>query len=139
MNPTILATPIFYINFQKGGPISDSSLCTTTPGAYEYCRVYSKYRNILVAKYVSNVGAGVFTSSTLSVPTTKEPNTGSDYNLMVYVKQPTDTQYIFSSIFTRADPSLLIPSTTILNVYPDRMTSTNYETYTSNIILSFKL
>ena len=69
----VLAYPTFYINFQKGGPFPDDSLCTQPSNTFEFCRIYSKYRNIMVARYLSNaVLTGSFTSTSVTLPKAKE-------------------------------------------------------------------
>lgn len=78
MNVNLGATttnpPIFYINFQKGGPVPDATLCTnppSPPAIYDYCRIYSKYRNIMVVKYINNVASASFTSAGALLPRAK--------------------------------------------------------------------
>jgi hypothetical protein len=68
----VLAYPTFYVNFQKGGPMPDDSLCTQPSNTFEFCRIYSKYRNIMVARYLSNtVYTGSFTSTSVTLPRAK--------------------------------------------------------------------
>lgn len=72
---SVLAYPTFYVNFQKGGPKPDDSLCTQPAGVFEFCRIYSKHRNIMVAKYLSNtVSTGSFQSISVTLPLVKEFN-----------------------------------------------------------------
>jgi hypothetical protein len=59
--------------------------------------------------------------------------------MILYVKDAANTQYTFKNVVSRVDPSLLVPSTTTLSVYPDRITSNDYTTFTSNLVLSFYL
>lgn len=59
--------------------------------------------------------------------------------MIVWVKNNVDNAYSWGQVKTRSDPTLLKPSTTVFSVMPDRITSNNYETFTSNLILSFKL
>lgn len=68
MNPGSLITPVFYVNFQKGGPVPDSSLCSA---AFSYCRIYSKYRNIMVAKYNTVIQVVTFSTTAVTVPLAK--------------------------------------------------------------------
>lgn len=50
-----IVDPIVYIDFQKGGFIPDSSICDSL-SIFTYCRVYNKYRNIIVAKFTTSIG-----------------------------------------------------------------------------------
>ena len=59
--------------------------------------------------------------------------------MLVYVKGQFDSQYTFGNTYVRANPANLVPSSTIFTVEPDRLTSNKYETFTSNLVLSFKL
>lgn len=54
--PLNLVQPIVYIDFQKGGIIPDDRLCNNT--FFLYCRVYTTYRHILVAKYKLTYSSG---------------------------------------------------------------------------------
>jgi len=70
-NGAIINMPVVYVNFQKGGPMPDSSLCSLS-STYEYCRIYSKYRNIMVAKLLSTTAASAsFASFSASLPKAK--------------------------------------------------------------------
>jgi hypothetical protein len=139
-NGPVLAYPTFYVNFQKGGPVPDYSLCTQPANVFKFCRIYSKYRNIMVARYLSNtVTAGSFMSTSVTLPKAKEYELDGKYDMIVWVKNNLDTAYSYGVVKPRIDPSLLKPSTTVFSVMPDRITSNNYQGFTSNLILSFKL
>jgi hypothetical protein len=44
-----------------------------------------------------------------------------------------------NSNLTRIGTTNLVPSNTTMKVFPDRVSSTNYNTFRSNLIISFKL
>ncbi len=59
--------------------------------------------------------------------------------MIVYIKQSGDAQYSHSTMFGRTNSFNFKPTNTTLSVLPDRVTSTNYNSFRSNLILSFKL
>jgi hypothetical protein len=59
--------------------------------------------------------------------------------MIVWVRHTGSTGYSHGLVIPRTNPTLLVPTTTTFTAIPDRITSNNYATFTSNIILAFKL
>lgn len=52
LSTSTILNPIVYVDFQKSGFIPDQSFCASAL-TFSYCRVYNKYRNIIVAKFIT--------------------------------------------------------------------------------------
>jgi hypothetical protein len=51
--PTLLNQPIFYVNFQKGGPTPNAAFCSDTT-VYAWYRLYTTYRRIMIVQFLSS-------------------------------------------------------------------------------------
>ena len=73
----------------------------------------------MVAQLLSNtVSSGSFSSLMATLPQTKEPNLGSDYNMIVWVNDVNIPYYSHGLTFVRTSPNLLVPSSTNFTVSP---------------------
>lgn len=72
----------------------------------------------------------------LQYPKHKQP--GTNYDILVSMRNGVTRQYLYYGTLGRSDTQLL---TTDVQFYcePDKGTSTNLESYRTNIVLSFKL
>lgn len=137
--PSTILDPIVYVDFQKSGFIPDQSFCSSA-AVFAYCRVYNTIRNIIVAQFSTaiSVPSVTFTKGAVNLQYPKHKEPGTNYDILAYMRPSTLNQYTWTGNLARSDTNLL---TTVVQFYcePEKSTSSNLETFRSNLIFSFKM